>query len=896
MAEGDANNAGLGLLDDPDGRENGRLTGLRGLPRNRAKDFGAFGTGELDVVAFVTNSEGGRDARHDRVRRLGHGEREFAVSVTTGTTADELVVILGLERPVIPSSGMQEDDALPCGGEVTDGFLELRRAELGVIAAEEEKVSLREQLEGFLEVRGRGYVIASGLNQLTIGTEEELREVVRATRAGHKDPELTSFACGKLLARRRRGAGIVGRKVIVLHRGALGLTLTLGRSRRGGRSRRLRQVGSATDFSGDRHRRRSHGVTGAGQDKLLDDVIAFHRKDERADVVALHQARSKLRAGDFGVVGIIIGEVAPSHLGDDLLAATDETNLHRHGRQTADARPTTDGTQEVQARGGNPHRDLNRLREGLRISTTGTALQDDDILAVLRLCWVDDVIGYAIGGDLAELHEGQGVALGFAAGVETPASVRGHGRREVQQLERAHRDAIHGTGFATEIGDDVTQAFGTEGFKAFRHQGGLNAGAGGDIGDLHLDGHARGLLELHDHGVFAADEGGVLHAVLHLDIPGTVLVIDHAVRIDNVHEQFRGGVRTDALEIRAKLIADLTDHVTGLAGRHEELLALGDVTRLLHLGAQLGDDFVLRTIRDSVHLCEDRRGALRHRLVRVTRQLGGLQGPELHRRKGLGIEGIQHEAGPFRAGHEGRVSSLPDQGLGLQEGTHQRLTRLDVASRSQGFDRREGHHVRGAFLQELGDGRQDGGIDLSEGNEHASRRGADGRSTLLIGQLGKQLLRRCGEFGLQFVTLKPSGRQGYRRQAELRVAMGDALFQGELGIRHLLGRSGRIPGREDLQHRAGDRDIAGRGGRDQHAQTWQTIVRGGEAGRQGAHELKVGGFRRSHLRFQENRGIGGRCGRRGRLAPMIRELALRSAQQRADFSVHRGSAQGAQRR
>ena len=325
---------------------------------------------------------------------------------------------------------MQENDALPGGGEVTDGLLELRGAKLAVVTAEEEEVGLREQLKGLLEIRGRGDVITGGFDHLCIRAEEELREVVRATSTGHEDAELACLASAELLPRRGRGARVIRREVVILHSRTLGLRLTLSGNNR--RDIRLRRIRRATDFSGDRHGRRSHGVTGAGQDDLLDDLGAFHRQDERAHVVILHQALGELRTPDFGIIRIIIREITAGHLGDDLLAAADKTNLNRHGRQATNARPTTDGAQEVQAGSGHTNRNFDGLREGLRISAARTALEDDDVLAVLRLGGVDNVVGHAIGGDLTKLHERQGVPLGLAAGVEAPAGVRRHGRREVQ--------------------------------------------------------------------------------------------------------------------------------------------------------------------------------------------------------------------------------------------------------------------------------------------------------------------------------------------------------------------------------------------------------------------------------------------------------------------------------
>ncbi len=76
---------------------------------------------------------------------------------------------------------MQEDDTLPRCGEVTDGLLELRGAELAMVAAKHEQVGLGKEREGFLQVRRRSDIVTGGLRLQRIGAEEERGEVVRAT-------------------------------------------------------------------------------------------------------------------------------------------------------------------------------------------------------------------------------------------------------------------------------------------------------------------------------------------------------------------------------------------------------------------------------------------------------------------------------------------------------------------------------------------------------------------------------------------------------------------------------------------------------------------------------------------------------------------------------------------
>ena len=83
VAEGDADHASARIFDGPDGRQDVRQSFLGRLTGNGAEDVGAFGTGELNIVAFVVDHESGGNALHDGVLRLGDGEGEVAMAMVT---------------------------------------------------------------------------------------------------------------------------------------------------------------------------------------------------------------------------------------------------------------------------------------------------------------------------------------------------------------------------------------------------------------------------------------------------------------------------------------------------------------------------------------------------------------------------------------------------------------------------------------------------------------------------------------------------------------------------------------------------------------------------------------------------------------------------------------------
>jgi hypothetical protein len=75
-----------------------------------------------------------------------------------------------------------------------------------------------------------------------------------------------------------------------------------------------------------------------------------------------------------------------------------------------------------------------------------------------------------------------------------------------------------------------------------------------------------------------------LRAVLHLDVPGAVLVVHEAVRVHDAYEQLGGGVRADAFEGGAELESRAGEAVAGGAGGGENLPAPGGVAGRFHEG------------------------------------------------------------------------------------------------------------------------------------------------------------------------------------------------------------------------------------------------------------------------------------------------------------------------
>ena len=750
VTEGDADDLGAGILHGPDGREDVRESFLRGLTRDGTKDFGALRAGHLDVIAFVVDHEGGRDALHDRVFGLGDGEGEVAVAMPTGATTDELVVILGGQGPVIPRGGMEQDDALPRRAEVSDGLLELRRAELTMVAAEDEQVGLRKQREGLLEVRGRGDVITGGLGRQGVGSEEERREVMGTAGAGEEHPELTRLARTKLLAKSLGGLGIILRQKVA---GAFVGLLLAG----------LRQsvlfaagrVGRAPDFDGDRHGGRRNRRVFGPQDKLVDDLVAFDREPERTHLAAVprQELAGRLRTRDIAEA-VVIGEITASI--EDLLLnlAAQEVHFGDHGDAIVRA-PATDGAEEVDTISHGTDRNLHLLGEALGIHAfAGAALEYDHVQSVLSGLRVDDPIRDSVGLNLTELRERQGVSLGFLAGIEAGGGGSGEGIAQVQQAETSDGLTLGRDRHAAEVGDHVAEAFGAKRFEAFGHERIRAALAADDIGHLEFGRLSGRKLELHEGGVLAADQGRILGAVLHLEVPGTVLVVDHAVGVDDMDQHLGRRVRADALQVRPELVADIADLVTGLADGDEELLALGGVTGLLDLRAKLRYQVVLGRAAAGVQLGEHGSRTLGDRGIRVTDQLGDLHGAKLHRGERLGFQGVQDESGPLRTTDERGVQGGAERAGRLRERAVEQFAHGDIAAGSQGAGGGDGDgFTRGG--QGLREHRSDLGVGVAQQHEDAD--GGDLRlyGRLLVGDDGEETTSDGGEFHLEAAVGDP---------------------------------------------------------------------------------------------------------------------------------------------
>src|SRR3954463_15864865 len=73
----------------------------------------------LKPIEFVANGEFGRDPLHERVVRIGDGDFEFVKWIMTArTTAAKDPVVVGPIRPVVPQSGMDQQQSLSTIGKI----------------------------------------------------------------------------------------------------------------------------------------------------------------------------------------------------------------------------------------------------------------------------------------------------------------------------------------------------------------------------------------------------------------------------------------------------------------------------------------------------------------------------------------------------------------------------------------------------------------------------------------------------------------------------------------------------------------------------------------------------------------------------------------------------------
>jgi hypothetical protein len=124
VAEGDTNEAGLGVLDGPDaGVRHAVFLAGRGLGKDLDGE-GALGNGPgIHVVELIDDLETGRNVFHDGMIRGGELDAvgaEFIVSA--GAAADDLSVEFGPFLVSIPSAGVEHDDAFTGVDAIHEGF------------------------------------------------------------------------------------------------------------------------------------------------------------------------------------------------------------------------------------------------------------------------------------------------------------------------------------------------------------------------------------------------------------------------------------------------------------------------------------------------------------------------------------------------------------------------------------------------------------------------------------------------------------------------------------------------------------------------------------------------------------------------------------------------------
>ena len=587
---------------------------------------------------------------------------------------------------------------------------------------------------------------------------------------------------------------------------------------------------------------------------------------------------------------VVVGEIDSAVEDFPLNLAAEESDLGDHGDGVTMGAPAADRTEEVDAVGDGADGDLDLLREGLGVDAFArSALEDDDVQAVFGGLGVDDLVGDAVGLDLAELGEGQGVPLGFLAGVEAGIRRGGEGRAKVEQPETSDDLAFRADGHAAEVSDDIAQTFDAERLEAFRHEGVRAALAADDVRHLELGGLAGRQLELHEGRILAADEGRVLRAVLHLEVPGAVLVVDHAVRVHDVHEHLGGRMRSDALQVGAEVVADVPDLMAGLTGRDEEFLALGGVAGLFDLGAELRDDVVLGRAAAGIQFGEDGSGALGDGFVRMTHELRDLHGAELHRGKRLGVESVKDEPRPLGTTDERGEQGGAERADRLREGGVEHLTHGGVPTGSQRAGGGYGDGFIGAG-QGLGEGRTDFGGGVAKLDEHAG--GGDlcfGRG-LGVSEHGQETDRGGGELGLEAAIGEPERGDRGGGCTDVPILVGDQRTQGLTG-RFEHSRSGHATSRQFTQDGRDDRLVGGFGGGRQDRDGIFTGQRGGER----AGEIGASGVSRTGQNTREHGArVGGSGGGGGGLGPIIRQAGLRGEQQSAGGGFERRGTHGAQ--
>ena len=710
---------------------------------------------------------------------------------------------------------------------------------------------------------------------------------MRAAGTGDEHAKLTGLTRTKGLTESLGGLGIILRQEVA---GAfVGLALPLLAGLRSGLVLTTRRVRRTADLDGDSHGSRSDLGVGGTQDELVDDLVAFYRDPQCADLAAFAGQELPRRFGLRDVArAVVVGEVDASV--EDLLLhlAAEEMHFGDHGDGVVRA-PAADGSQEVDAIGDGADGDLDLLGEALGIDSFAvTALKDDDVQAVLGALGVDDLVRDAVGFDFAELGERQGVTLGFLVGVETGVRRGGERCAEIEQTEAADGLAFGRDGHAAEVRDHVTEAFGSQRFEAFGHQGVRTALTTGDVGYLELGGLARGQLELHEGRVLAADQGRVLRAIFHLEVPGAMLVVHHAVRIHDVHQHLCGRMRADALEVRPEVVAEVADLVAGLAGRDEQFLALDGVAGLLDLGTELRDEVILGRTAAGVELGKDRGGALGDGFVRITHELRDLHGSELHRGERLGFQGVKHQAGPFgSANQRGEQGGAIGAGR-LREGGVKELADGSVAARRE----RTGGGDGDSFVRTsegLDERRANLGVRIAKHDEHAGGGDLCLNRGLGVGEHGYQSVGDQGQFSLQASIGEPKRRNRGGRSGDSLIRAGEQCAQGGTGSVER-GRSRHTSGSNLANDGDRDRLVRGLGRGGQHEGSIVAIQRSGE--RPG--EISASGISRTREDpRKDGTGIGGGGGGGGGLGPIIGHPSLGGQEQRTGGGFEGSGAHGA---
>ena len=368
-----------------------------------------------------------------------------------------------------------------------------------------------------------------------------------------------------------------------------------------------------------------------------------------------------------------------------------------------------------------------------------------------------------------------------------------------------------------------------------------------------------------------------------------MLVVDHAVRIDDVHEEFGGRMGADALEVRAEVIADVADLVAGLADRDEELLALGGVTGLLDLGTKLRDELILGGTAAGIELGEHLGGSLGDGIVRIADELRDLHGPELHRGERPGFQGVEHQSGPLGPADEGGEQGGAERAGRLREGGVEELADGSIAAGSQ----RAGGGDRDGFVrsgERLGERRTHLRIGIAEEDEDAG--GGDlsfGRS-LGIGAHRQQTTGGDGEFALQAAVVEPERRDRGGGTGDGVILAGEQRAQGRTGGVQR-GRRDDATGSQFPDDGDGDGFVRGLRRRGEDEGSVIAIERCGERTR----EFGACGVSRTAEDAGKHRSrISGGGGRGGGLGPVVGHPDLGGQQERARGRFQRGGPHGTQ--